>query len=88
MGEEQGRRFCEAPSIDGLSLPPLRAAYMTQYRNSLVGKHFKALQQLGVFHMHEDVCPPALFDIWKATGELGAMMWYHEIEDMQSYLVS
>lgn len=70
----------QASSVDGLTLPPIRASYLVQYKNSLIGKHFKTLQQLAVFHMHEDLCSPELFRIWKASGELGALLWFHEIE--------
>ncbi|KAJ7083339.1 hypothetical protein B0H15DRAFT_785013 [Mycena belliarum] len=72
-------------SIDALSIPPPRPHYVVQYKNSLIGKHFKMLQQLGVFHVH-DLCTPLLFDLWKATGNLGALLWFPEIEDMDLYL--
>ena len=78
----------QSSSMDGLSLPPLRAAYMLQYRNGLIGKHFKALQQLGIFHLDDRLCTSLVRDLWKATSELGVMLWYHEIEDMDAYLVS
>lgn len=74
--------------IDGLSIPAIRAEYMVQYKNSLIGKHFKTLQQLAVFHLHNDLCTPLLFDLWKATGELGALIWMDKITDMDQYLVS
>ena len=58
-----------------------------QYRNALVGKHFKLLQQISVFHLHDGLCSDLIFDLWKATGELGAVIWYAEITDMGQYLV-
>ncbi|KAJ7696531.1 hypothetical protein B0H17DRAFT_929328 [Mycena rosella] len=74
-----------ASCIRGLSTPPPRPRYVVKYKNLLVGKHFKMLQQLGVFHMH-DLCTPLLFDLWKATGELGAFLWFPEIKAMDIYL--
>ncbi|KAF7365642.1 hypothetical protein MVEN_00437800 [Mycena venus] len=35
----------QSTDIDGLTIPPIRAAYMMQYRNGLIGKHFKTLMQ-------------------------------------------
>lgn len=78
----------QSSSTDGLSLPPLRSHYMVQYKNSLIGKHFKALQQLAVFHLHSGLCSKALFDLWKANGALGALIWYPEIKNIDEYLVS
>ncbi|KAF5374429.1 hypothetical protein D9615_009052 [Tricholomella constricta] len=75
----------QSSSIDGLTLPPPRADYLVQYKNSLVGKHFKILQQLGVFHVY-DLCSNDLFRLWKAAGELGALIWCPEIVDMPAYL--
>jgi hypothetical protein len=31
----------QSSDIDGLTVPPIRASYMMQYRNGLIGKHFK-----------------------------------------------
>ncbi|KAI0309904.1 hypothetical protein OF83DRAFT_1088741 [Amylostereum chailletii] len=72
-------------SIDALTLPPVRAQYMTQYKNSLIGKHFKALQQLAVFHMHGSLCSDNLLRLWKAAGGLGAILWCPEIRDAAQY---
>ncbi|KAI8974881.1 hypothetical protein BD414DRAFT_517477 [Trametes punicea] len=62
-------------SIDGLTLTSVLSDYITRYPNSLLGKHFKVIQQLAVFQLYDEVCPPIIFDLWKATGELGAMLW-------------
>jgi hypothetical protein len=72
--------------MDGLSVPPLRAAYMMQYRNGLIGKHFKTLMQTMVFHVH-NIVNPDQFTLIKTIGSLGALLWISEIEDMDSYLV-
>ncbi|KAH9837659.1 uncharacterized protein C8Q71DRAFT_706460, partial [Rhodofomes roseus] len=84
--EELFAQRLQSSSIDGLSIISLRADYMLQYKNSLIGKHFKALQQLGVFHLHGGLCDPLIFDLWKATGELGALIWVGEISDMDQYV--
>ncbi|KAH9947059.1 hypothetical protein B0H21DRAFT_856845 [Amylocystis lapponica] len=73
-------------SVDGLLLSPVRSDYILRYKNALVGKHFKILQQVGAFHLHGGICPDLVVDLWKASGELGAMLWYHSISDMEQYL--
>ncbi|KAH8107680.1 hypothetical protein BXZ70DRAFT_884608 [Cristinia sonorae] len=87
--KEQESLFAQrlhATSVDGLSLNPIRGKYLMQYKNALVGKHFKALQQISVFHIHGLLEDRLLLDLWKATGELGALLWYHEINDVEQYL--
>ncbi|THU86067.1 hypothetical protein K435DRAFT_684434 [Dendrothele bispora CBS 962.96] len=74
----------QSTDTDGLTIPPLRAAYMMQYRNGLIGKHFKALMQTMVFHVH-GLVTPAEFEVIKAVGELGAMLWVPEIDNMEQY---
>jgi len=76
----------QSTDIDGLSIPPIRAAYMMQYRNGLIGKHFKTLMQTMVFHVH-GIVNPEQFTLIKAIGSLSALLWVPEIEDMDSYLV-
>ncbi|KAI0682833.1 hypothetical protein BC835DRAFT_1524436 [Cytidiella melzeri] len=80
----------QSSSVDGLSIFPVREDYLVKYRNNLIGKHFKALQQVGVFHLHPDLLESEhgslLLEIWKATGELGALLFYHAIDDMSTYL--
>ncbi|KAI0642270.1 hypothetical protein C8Q79DRAFT_918071 [Trametes meyenii] len=75
----------QSSSLDGLSLPALRASWMLQHPNNLIGKHLKALQQLTIFHLDESLCDHLAFDLCKATGELGALLWFHEIEDETEY---
>lgn len=91
MSEAQLRLLAirlQGSSVDGLSIYPVRGHYLVKYRNALVGKHFKALQQVGIFHLHGDLYDENLVDLWNATGNLGAMLWYDTIRDMDSYLVS
>ncbi|KAH9922979.1 uncharacterized protein B0H18DRAFT_878929, partial [Fomitopsis serialis] len=76
----------QSSSVDGLNILPIRARYIIQYKDNLIGKHFKALQQLGIFHLDDTMCPKLVRELWKATGELGALLWFTEIEDMDMYL--
>lgn len=76
----------QSADIDGLTVPPIRAAYMMQYRNGLIGKHFKTLMQTMVFHVH-DLVSPELFALVKTVSHLGALLWVHEIDDMAQYCV-
>ncbi|KAJ7714446.1 hypothetical protein B0H16DRAFT_1667208 [Mycena metata] len=74
----------QSTDLDGLTVPPIRAAYMMQYCNGLIGKHFKTLMQTMVFHVH-DLVSPELFILVKAVCDMGAMLWVHEIDDMSQY---
>lgn len=65
----------------------LQSHYLVQYTNSLIGKRCKNLQQLAIFHLHDDLCSNALFEMWRANGELGALLWFPEIKEMVLYLV-
>ncbi|KAJ6631670.1 hypothetical protein B0H10DRAFT_1938493 [Mycena sp. CBHHK59/15] len=49
--------WLQGTNLDGLRVPPIRAAYMMQYRNGLIGKHFKTLMQTMIFHIHNLVTP-------------------------------
>ncbi|KAJ6623002.1 hypothetical protein B0H10DRAFT_1944299 [Mycena sp. CBHHK59/15] len=75
----------QSTDIDGLTIPPICSAYMMQYRNDLIGKHFKTLMQTMVFHMH-DLVSPELFTLVKAVSALGSLLWVHEIDDMDQYI--
>ncbi|KAJ7495118.1 hypothetical protein FB451DRAFT_1335854 [Mycena latifolia] len=87
--DSQGELFAarlQSASVDGLNMLPLRANYLVQYKNSLIGKHFKGLGQLAIFQLDEKLCSPEVFELWKANGILGSMLWYPEIKNMDEYL--
>ncbi|KAJ7229581.1 hypothetical protein B0H12DRAFT_1029956 [Mycena haematopus] len=75
----------QSTDITGLSVPPIRAAYMIQYKNNLIGKHFKTLMQILAFHVHE-ISTPEQFTPVKAAAELCARLWVPEIDDMDEYI--
>jgi len=57
-------------------------------RTVLLEKHFKWISQLATFNLHWGGCNPITFDLWKATGELSALVWCAKILDMDEYTVS
>ena len=71
----------------GLSIPAIRATYITQYANSLVGHQLKILVQTNTFHVY-DLVSPDQYQLIKATGVLAALLWVPEIQDLEDYLVS
>ncbi|KAJ6610339.1 hypothetical protein B0H10DRAFT_1769300, partial [Mycena sp. CBHHK59/15] len=75
----------QSTNLDGLRVPPIRAAYMMQYCNGLIGKHFKTLMQTTIFHIH-DIVTPNQFTLVRALGELGPILWTAVIDDMEEYL--
>ncbi|KAJ7751043.1 hypothetical protein B0H16DRAFT_1887592 [Mycena metata] len=75
----------QATNLDGLRVPPIRAAYMMQYRNGLIGKHFKTLMQTVIFHIH-DIVTPEQFTLVRALGELGPLLWMPDIDNLEDYL--
>jgi len=90
--EEKDEKFIAwfgASDVDGLAGVPrgVQARYLLEYKNNLVGKHFKWISQLAVFSLHGVGCDPIIFDLWKATGELSALVWCTKILDMDQYLV-
>ncbi|KZV84010.1 hypothetical protein EXIGLDRAFT_807538 [Exidia glandulosa HHB12029] len=69
----------------GLSSAPIRAAYIAQYKNNLIGKHYKTLMQTLAFHIH-GLASPELFHVVRCIGALGAVLWIPEIDDLEVYL--
>jgi hypothetical protein len=58
-----------------------------QYANSLIGRQFKIIVKTNAFHVH-DLVDPVRYAFIKAVGELSALIWYPEIQNMDEYLVS
>ena len=90
--EEKDEKFIAwlgASNVDGLPGVPrgVQARYLVEYKNNLTGKYFKWISQLAVFSLHGVGCDPILFDLWKASGELSALVWCTKILDMDQYVV-
>ncbi|KAJ7880214.1 hypothetical protein B0H13DRAFT_1630427, partial [Mycena leptocephala] len=75
----------QSTNLDGLRVPPIRAAHMMQYRKGLIGKHFKTLMQTMIFHI-DDIVTPDQFTLARALGELGPLLWLLVIDNMDKYL--
>ncbi|KAK7047084.1 hypothetical protein VNI00_006746 [Paramarasmius palmivorus] len=74
-----------AVDINGLNVPPIRAEYLMQYRNNLIGKHFKSLMQVSAFLVY-GIADELQFRLIRALGALGAVLWMPEIDNMDEYL--
>ncbi|KAF7304147.1 hypothetical protein MIND_00646400 [Mycena indigotica] len=75
----------QSTDITSMNIPPIHGAYMIQYRNNLIGKHFKTIMQVLVFHIH-DLCMQEQFQLVKAAADLGARVWVSVIDNMEEYI--
>lgn len=72
--------------VDGMNIGPIRASYIIQYRNSLIGRQFKAIVQTISFTLY-DLLDDRFRDMWVAAGHMTSLMWYPAIEDIETYCV-
>lgn len=74
-------------NTDGTPIESLQASYFIQYKGGLIGRQFKTLSQVLVFTLH-GLVNEHLRDMWIAAGNMVALMWFPEIEQLEEYLVS
>ncbi|KAJ7724641.1 hypothetical protein B0H16DRAFT_1736581 [Mycena metata] len=74
----------QSTNIDGLSVHPIRSAYIMQYAGSLIGRQLKTLAQTNIFHI-QGLVTDDQFTAWKAAGELAALLWVPEIRNPAEY---
>ncbi|KAJ7196272.1 hypothetical protein GGX14DRAFT_403477 [Mycena pura] len=72
----------QATNTSGLSIEGIRAGYIVQYANSLIGRQFKVVLQSTVFQIH-DMADENRFRAWKAIGDLAPLLWFTEIDNME-----
>ncbi|KAJ6488082.1 hypothetical protein DFH09DRAFT_1377694 [Mycena vulgaris] len=74
----------QSTNTDGLSIHVIRSNYIMQYAGSLIGRQFKTIAQVNVFHVRGLVTEHQ-FTAWKAAGELAALLWFPEIRNLNEY---
>ena len=76
----------QSVNVDGLNIDPVPAQYIVQYRNSLIGRHFKTIAQTIAFTLH-GLVDDGIRTLWAAVGNMSALLWYTEIKNIDEYCV-
>lgn len=79
-------RRLQGTNINHLATLPIRANYIMQYANSLIGRQLKTVAQATAFHVY-DTLPILKYELWLAVGDMTALFWFPEIRDMKVYKV-
>lgn len=66
--------------------PTSQTAYIGQYPNSLIGRHFRKIVQLGAFVLDGLRIKDDLFTAWLDLGRLTSLVWFTQIKQMDRYL--
>jgi hypothetical protein len=71
----------QSSNMDGLAGPPMRAAYMMQYKDGLIGKHLKTICQTMIFSLYDGLVSKAELLMVRSIGELGGILWLGKIDE-------
>lgn len=74
-------------NVEGLRISSLRGDTLVDYSGSLTGRDFRAIAQAAPFVLHGFVTD-ASYDVWLSLSFMVALVWMHQIEDIEKYAVS
>jgi hypothetical protein len=88
MAQKRTYSMClQGTNTLGLSIHAIRANYIMQYADSLIGQQLKTLAQVNVFHVYDLVDELGL-SLTIVVGELTTLLYFPEIRNLDEYLIS